>query len=425
MRLVLTNPHYWAYGKSVVNVLLRRRHHIKYDYFLEYYLKDKSKKTAMYIDGAKTSFTAIGIKFLIFPKLFVRLEIFCWMLVNKINPFKQQIYFDLEKLDAKNDILVDFARSADAKKSSNKKYQFKGIQLLLFTHYFLKVNEISDYIQTVPHPIVAAENDLSNNSYFRKFFPLISEVYQLPLGFGERFVPRTEFSKRLNKCFAIGTICPVEKSNDEYISYFGIDILHPMRREIYDKQQLFTQEIDCYIRSYKGFSLIRENDPKDTTFMRFMKKFGPSVLLKMLLVRQHNQYFTFDIVEKYNTYKMFVSPEETIGLPSINVFEGMACGSAFIGIIHPMYTNLGLVPGIHYIGYQENDFDDMIAKIRYYQGNPEELERIADTGCRFVTVHLNKKAIADTLWNDLEVFSKQFSAQGTLNMKCSFRKNIS
>ena len=33
----------------------------------------------------------------------------------------------------------------------------------------------------------------------------------------------------------------------------------------------------------------------------------------------------FDIIQEYNKYKMFVNPEEVIGLPGIGCVEGMAC----------------------------------------------------------------------------------------------------
>lgn len=48
---------------------------------------------------------------------------------------------------------------------------------------------------------------------------------------------------------------------------------------------------------------------------------------------------------------MHLVGEEILGIPGIGYVEGMACGSAYIGLDSPMYRELGLIPGIHYITY--------------------------------------------------------------------------
>ena len=57
------------------------------------------------------------------------------------------------------------------------------------------------------------------------------------------------------------------------------------------------------------------------------------------------------MVEKFNEYKMCLVGEEILGVPGIGYVEGMACGCAYIGLDSPMYRNLGLIPGVHYISY--------------------------------------------------------------------------
>jgi spore maturation protein CgeB len=58
-----------------------------------------------------------------------------------------------------------------------------------------------------------------------------------------------------------------------------------------------------------------------------------------------------------------------------------------------MYQDLGLVDGIHYIGY-DGTLDDLIFKIRYYQKHEEELERIASNGYNFVIQNFNEEKVA-------------------------------
>ena len=87
------------------------------------------------------------------------------------------------------------------------------------------------------------------------------------------------------------------------------------------------------------------------------------------------------MVEKFNDYKMHFLGEEILGVPGIGFVEGMACGSAYIGLDSPMYRDYGLIPGIHYISY-DGTKEGLRKTVEYYQRpeNQEELERIAKTG---------------------------------------------
>ena len=58
--------------------------------------------------------------------------------------------------------------------------------------------------------------------------------------------------------------------------------------------------------------------------------------------KYQKKYFGFDVVQKYNEYKMFISAEERTGAMSINTFEGMACGWALVAQVQPYYEEIGL-----------------------------------------------------------------------------------
>jgi glycosyltransferase involved in cell wall biosynthesis len=98
---------------------------------------------------------------------------------------------------------------------------------------------------------------------------------------------------------------------------------------------------------------------------------------------------------------MFVVPEEAIDLPGIGFVEGMACGAAFIGLRNPMYSDLGLVDGIHYIGYN-GKLDDMLQKISYYQEHGQELTRIAENGYEFVKKKFDGPKVAEDFFSFLK-----------------------
>jgi glycosyltransferase involved in cell wall biosynthesis len=106
-------------------------------------------------------------------------------------------------------------------------------------------------------------------------------------------------------------------------------------------------------------------------------------------------------VQRYNEYRMFLCPEEVVDLPSIGFVEGMACGAAFIGIRDPMYSDIGLIDKVHYIGY-DGTLQDILKKIAYYQKNEQELEQIAEAGYNFVRQNFNGPRVAKEFLTYLE-----------------------
>lgn len=414
MRLILINPHCKGYGKNVADTLRRKKQVLKYTYFIDY-LKDKNKNTAIFIDGTKTSFSSVGIKLFIFPFFFSFIELILWMALNKINPFQNKIYFDSNKL-GETDILVDSCRSIN-----EKTINFKGIHLVFFTHYFQKPKETAQRLEQVSNTLAVSENDLTTNKFFNYHFPFIKQVYHLPFIFGDRFKPYIDFFKKANKCLAVGTVCPVDANNRDFIDFFKCDVIQPMRKKIFENADKFKDEINSKISVFENFSFMDKSLIKKSFSGRLLLEYCP-IILKIVYSNRHKKYFKFDIVKEFNSHQMFVCPEEIIGLPSVNVFEGMAAGCVYLGIDDLMFTNLGLVPGIHYVTYRENDMDDLVNKIRYYQKNPQRLKAIAEKGCLYVRTKLNKKAIADNFWKDLEKISDNFSLTGKVEVVCAFRR---
>ena len=117
---------------------------------------------------------------------------------------------------------------------------------------------------------------------------------------------------------------------------------------------------------------------------------------------QQKQYYSFDMVEAFNDYKMCIVGEEILGVPGIGFVEGMACGCAYIGLDSPMYTDLGLIPGKHYITY-DGTIENLKKVIEYYQADEhqEELEKIAKTGCEYVRENFRGDKVAKKLIDDL------------------------
>lgn len=425
MKLVFLNPHVNYSGKMVFNWMFGFHQHHKYTHLWQEPLRDKDKKIAFLVDGTQSSFyqtayfekTIARIPFLL--KIFSYFEMGIWMILNRVNPFKCKVYFRAKKLDPQNDII--FSIGFTSYKSHLQKY--KGLVLVNLSHYHLHTEDIYKYLKKLKHGFLVAENDLIKNDYFKHYFPGVKKVYHLPFSFlSGRFKKTKKFNKRINKCFASGPMSV--PSSSSYIKYYGEGAaLNPMRDLIYKNKESLKKVIDAYIYPHnEALKELKEIKQSDSFFKKWAKKRLPPWVLKLLFNYQL-PYFRFDIVEKYNEYKMFMSSEERTGLPSLKILEGMACGSALVAIDDPMYTNIGFKDGVNYIAFKENDLKDLEKKIRYYQNHPKELEKIAENGCKFAISQFLPEKVTNIFWQDLEQLSDSFK-KGKPQFESSFKKSL-
>ena len=377
-------------------------------------LKNDRDKIYIFADVKDSSFPVrIWLKHIFLLKL----EIIAWLLINKINPRKVKIFYKDEIVNNKevtsNDVLLSFSfRNLDRDYPGSMYWRkMKPNKLFHLTHYLLDTSKISDNAEKYGIKYFVAENNLAKNSrFFQKFFPSCRNVYTLPFVFQERFKAKKSFSERENKCLATGTYQILTKKEgrvEDFMNFFGVDTPHPMRKEIYENRESIKNIIDSYISDFHEVKP-KEVSSIDNAFLRIIKS-----LYNLWFVKQ-SKYFKFDIVEKYNEYKMFIVPEEANDLPGIGFVEGMACGCAYFGIVDPMYSDIGLIDGIHYIGY-DGTLDSLIDKIEYYQLHQDELELIAHTGMDFVRKNFNGKIVADKFLEDMECFSKNRSSESNRN----------
>jgi len=379
MRFIFHNPDdiYW-YKPPITYHLKKRKSAQKYTYLLDYFLEN-NRKVHVYIDRNKLSSHSYIRKVLAIYFWF-----YLWAIINKINPLKFNIITNSKKI--RNDDIIfmflwdnftnlsgvvpklrlelnDLIRKTDA---------FKVVHL---THYIYNANSGSLNTKNANIDLFVAENNLyRNNIFFRNTFNWCDkDVCILPFVPNEKFKNVKSFEERKNKVLATGTITfPMEDRVFE--SFFGHTLLQPMRNLIYEKKEDLRDYIDSII------SPINENKNSDT---------------------KQEKYFSHDIVELYNNYKMFIVPEEVSGLPGIGFIEGMKCGSAFIGLNDPVYTDIGLKDKVHFIGY-DGTLNDLISKIEYYQNHQDELEAIAKNGYHFVAENFNKHKTARKFINEIE-----------------------
>lgn len=374
------------------------------NYLLEILRDDRKNKTAIVVDGTATSLMSgsLKIRFLLKYPVFIKLisyfEIYYWCFLNKINPFSKKIIFNFNNLEPKNDVLLAFGcltctffDESLFDKSFFKK--FSGKKVLHMTHYFLNTSKNSSIINKTKINAYLAEANLLKNKFFCKFYKT-SKMVVLPLVLRNKYMSYVPYKERKNICLALGSLTFFDRSEvfNDYISFFKINHLHPVREMIYKNKQKIKHVIDCEIHPTRA-ALKKSLDKKILAFFNFKKT--------------KNDYYSFNVVDKLNKYKMFVSAEENIGLPSINFIEGMACGCAYLGLKSYIYEDLGLVDGINYIAY-DGTLPDLINKINYYQKHQKKLQKIAESGCQYVRSNFKKEMVVNKFLRDMEkiFFSK-------------------
>jgi glycosyltransferase involved in cell wall biosynthesis len=164
-----------------------------------------------------------------------------------------------------------------------------------------------------------------------------------------------------------------------------------MRKTIYEEAEKYSEYIDSYISYIYEDKLEISED--DNIFIRIYKK-----MVNKYKPWRQSKYTSFDMVNKFNEYLCFVCPEEVVGMPGIGFVEGMACGTAYIGLDTSYYRKLGLKPGIDYITY-DGTLEDLIDKIKYCQAHVEETRKIGINGREFVYKNFNQKVVAKNLFD--------------------------
>ncbi len=369
-------------------------------------LRDKSHTAAIVADGTASSlpFSHLGRFFnsYLFLRTFSFFEVYFWCIANGINPFRQTILFSLKRLDPERDVLFGFAffgRTFFDERMTERSIfkRYTGKKILHATHYFSYTGKVAGNLRTAGARVMIAEANLKNSDYFNKHLGFIESVRILPFVLREKYVCKVGFPSRKNKCVALGTLELFPDGHEhskDHFEYFRTDTLHPMRKTIMENAAKVSAVLDSLIAARRVEDK-RTGRWENSIFYRVYSLFAPP------RNAAGDSYRKLDIVHKLNEYRMFVAPEENIGLPSVNFIEGMACGCAYVGLDDKMYRDLGLQSGVHYIGY-DGTLEDMAKKIEYYQSHMAELEKIAEAGRIFVLSNFTKDKAIDGFLKTLE-----------------------
>lgn len=393
-RIVFVNLHTdWMLMVGSMVYIFKFSPAVKHGYLLKYLLDNPDFEVATVLNDRAFSIYDKGSDALQqILKPFARLE-HRWLLKkNGIDRRKVSVLRSLDDIHH-DDIVIVYNLLSNEYRHLENVDAFKVVSMM---HFHGNSTDAAKIIKAGIHQIFNEVNLKKCCKLYRRYYPIHLPTITIPFVFSERFKRFKPFKERKNKAFSVGTI--TYKTHKEFLDTYGHPCDQPIRDEIYRNQTYYSDTIDCYNMPYEEDGEKKKTiNTGDNPIVMIYKK-----IYNRFATGQQKKYFSFDMVEKFNEYKMHIVGEEILGIPGIGYVEGMACGSAYIGIDSPAYRDVGLIPGIHYIVY-DGTKEGLKSTIEYWQRpeKQEELEEIANNGYEFVRKNFNGPKVASHLFSKL------------------------
>lgn len=370
----------------------------KHGNILDYYLANQ-KKIYIYINE-KGSWFADGTYSFLNNEFMRVVECYVICKINKI-PWRKIVILKEQDI-RKDDILITYLFSLG--NNINHLSKIHCYKVLDMNHFYARIPQLRFlpfFDCLVSESDIFSDSKLLNSSshYEKSLF----DTLVIPYTFRKRFIRKIPFCRRKNKAIATGTYEILHGIKyRELRSTYHVNCLHPMRMSIYCHREEWSEYIDSKITLWPDDELNEETTLKAPRILKFLPKSGNRNYPKHLVQKK---YYSFNMVDLYNDYKMAIIGEEITGTPAVGFVEAMACGCAFIGLERNIYEKYGMKSGVHYIGY-DGSSEDMLRKISYYQSHGNELERIAENGYQFAIKKFNGEAVARDYYRKICFFAK-------------------
>ena len=393
-RIVFVNLHSdWMLVKTASVYIFKFSAAIKHGYLLNYLLEHSEYEVCNYIKDRGFSWLLNDCNLMMkILNIFKFSENKKTMRVNGIDEREITILKHVSDIRS-DDLIILYNICSDNYRGMEGVDAFKALSMLHF-HGIASENEV---INKANISCLFNEVNLDKNcELYRRYYHVDKPWVIHPFVYAERFQNKTPFSERKNMAFATGTI--TYKKHEEFLSTYGDACDQPSRKQIKDNPEFFRDTVYCTSSDYLEDNPGKIVKSTDILPIKLYKK-----IYNRLFTGKQRKYYSFDMVEAFNSYKMCIIGEEILGIPGIGFVEGMACGCAYIGLDSPAYRDWGLVPGIHYITYNGSK-EDLRKVIEYYQmdEHQEELEKIAETGCKYVRENFSGETVAGNLIKQLE-----------------------
>lgn len=384
-RVIFVNLHGNGFLLRTLNLIIfRQSGAIKHKYLLDYLLTREDVEICSYINdkGFSMSYSHADA----FPKWLVKIEHKLTLKLNHIPQKKVKVITD-ESEFRKDDIIIIY-------NYYKNHYSFRNRPncLVACSHIHFNTSNADLMKELNPDVLFNEANFQHGSIIYEKFYGWFKNKFiTIPFVFGERFKNLKPFEERQCKCFSTGTVTYMHNITPIY----GDPCCQPARKQILDNKDALSSWIDCYNSNYS------EDDKKmkksKYSFIRTLQGFYYKIF-----TGKQKSYFSFNMVEKFNDYRMCLIGEERMHIPGVGFVEGMACGTAYIGQTVGYYEDYGMQEGVHYIGY-DGSLDDLKTKITYWQKpeNQNKLAEIAKTGSEYVRTNFRGDVIGEKFLNQL------------------------
>lgn len=298
-------------------------------------------------------------------------------------PWKNvELIFSAKTLRNKCDVLLNFNTYTGKHDFTSGVKSFDGPKIWHIGDYFWNDpgSVINQYLEKygIDYLLGYASHD-RHCDYFQKTFPNYNgKVIPVPFGFSDRFESQIPFEERKNKCVGLGSV----------------NHLRPLQYPVHNYRETadFYSDESWFHRFRRMLVLRKEQlgSVMDSMFPEFprMKDFG------------------YDIVAKFNEYRMFVSCESIFFFPSAKAFEGTACGTVMVCADHECNREFGFVDGENCIMYRLYDVDDFTDKVSFYQNHESALKEIQKKSIEFVHTNYSHSAISKLIYERIATIFK-------------------
>ena len=385
-RIIFVNLHGNEFLLKTLNkIVFKQSIAIKHKFFLDYLLNNSDVKVCSYINEKGFSLSYTHAKtFRIFRFIEHRIALKC----NHIDTKKITVLKREDEIQ-KDDIVIlyryyknqlDFYTRPDA--------------LIAISMIHFGTAEAESLKRLSPDVMYNEANFQHGSIIFDHYYGWFDKKFiTIPFVYADRFKLIIPFNERKNMAVSVGTVTYMPN----IIEIYGNACAQPARKQIMDHAEELKDIIECRNSDYAEDNNGKTINQSDNLICRTYKQ-----LYNKFFMGHQKNYYSFNMVDKFNEYKMCVVGEEIMGIPGVGFVEGMACGCAYIGQNIGYYEDYGLKEGVHYIGY-DGTLKDLRNKIEYYQqpNHQQELELIAKNGYEFVHKNFNGEKIATRLLDQL------------------------
>lgn len=386
-RIVFVNLHGNEFLlKTLSKFVYKQSVAIKHKYLLDYLLKSDNIEVCSYINKRGLSLSYSTTNPILQSFRFIEHRI--TLSRNGIDKKKVTV-LKSEKDLRPDDIIIVYQYYANQFLFNERP---KGLIVDCMIHF--ATNHASMVKDLNPDVVYNEANFQHSSRIFDHFFGWYKSTFiTIPFVFADRFKVNVPFNERKNMAVSVGTITYMHNITE----FYGNPCAQPARKQIKVHAGELKDIIECRNSDYLEDDNLKVTTTNENPITKIYKR-----IYNRFHTGRQTKYYSFDMVDKFNEFKMCVVGEEIMGIPGVGFVEGMACGCAYIGQNKGYYEDYGMQEGVHYIGY-DGTLEDLRTKIEYYQKaeHQEELERIAKVGCEFVRTNFSGPVIAKGLVDKL------------------------